>query len=159
MKAEFINPFVTAAFSVLQTVLGETPSKGQIAVQSTSFTSEQVNVLIGVTGQAVGGVIFGMSLVTADRIASTMVGTPIKSFDSLAASAISELGNMISGHALQGLSQAGFVCDIAPPTVFRGTKIQISTMSSPSIIVPLSLSHGMVSLSISLNPVGAERAA
>lgn len=150
MKAEYINPFVQASFSVLEMVLGARPVKGELAAQPTIFTSQQCNVVCGVTGQVQGQVIYGMALSTADKIASTMLGQPIKSFDALAASAIGELGNMISGNAMQILSEAGWVCDITPPTIMRGTNVKISTMSIPAIVIPLTIEQGQISITIGL---------
>ncbi len=150
MKVEYINPFLTGASSVLEMVLGETPAKEGLSAQSTSFTSEQCNVVCGVTGQAQGQVIYGMSLTTADRIASHMLGESIKTFDALAASAIAELGNMISGGAMGGLAEAGYICDITPPALIRGTKVEISTLNIPAIVIKLRTSMGVLSITVSL---------
>jgi chemotaxis protein CheX len=150
LKAEYINPFVIASFSVLEMVLGNKPTKGELAMQPTTFTSQQCNVVCGVTGQVQGQVIYGMSLSTADRIASTMLGQAIKVFDQLAASAIGELGNMISGNAMQHLSEAGWICDITPPTVIRGQQVRISTISIPAIVIPMSLEQGEISITVGL---------
>ncbi len=150
MKAEYINPFVQASFSVLEMVLGARPTKGQMSAQTATFVSEQCNVIYGVTGQVQGQVIYGMSLTTADNIASAMLGNPIKEFDALAASAIGELGNMISGNAMQFLSEAGWVCDITPPTIMRGTNVEISTISIPAILIPMTLEQGQLLVTIGL---------
>lgn len=150
LKVEYINPFVIASFSVLEMVLSSKPTKGDLAMQPTTFTSQQCNVVCGVTGQVQGQVIYGMSLVTADRIASTMLGQPIKVFDQLAASAIGELGNMISGNAMQHLSEAGWICDITPPTIIRGQHVKISTISIPAIVIPITLEQGEMSITVGL---------
>ena len=150
MKVEYINPFVTASYSVLEMVLGNAPVKGELAMQPAAFTCQQCNVVCGVTGQAQGHVIYGMSLATADRIASTMLGEPIKTFDQLAASAIGELGNMISGNALQHLSDAGWVCDITPPTIIRGRDVKINTISVPAVVIPVKMKQGSLSITVGL---------
>ena len=150
MKVEYINPFVLASFSVLESLLSKVPIKGDLAMQPATFTSQQCNVVCGVTGEVHGQVIYGMSLTTADKIASTMLGQTIKTFDQLAASAIGEMGNMISGNAMQHLSEAGWVCDITPPTIMRGTNVKISTISIPAIVIPLTLDQGEVFITIGL---------
>ena len=78
MKSEYVNPFVTASFSVLEMVLGAPPVKGTLTMQPTIFTSQQCNVVCGVTGHVQGQVIYGMSLATADKIASAMLGQKSK---------------------------------------------------------------------------------
>jgi chemotaxis protein CheX len=150
MKVEYINPFVVASSSVLEMVLGHTPEKGALSMQPVPFTSQQCNVVCGVTGQIQGNIIYGMSMITADQIASAMLGQPIKTFDQLAASAIAELGNMISGNAMLHLSEAGFVCDITPPTIIRGTKVQFSTLTIPAIVIPLEVQQGHIYITVGL---------
>jgi chemotaxis protein CheX len=150
MKVEYINPFIEAAFTVMEMVLGNRPSKGDLAMQPATFTSQQCNIVCGVTGQVQGQVIYGMSMTVADKIASTMLGQPIKVFDQLAASAIAELGNMISGHAMAKLSEAGYICDITPPTIIRGTNVKISTLSIPAIVIPMTTDQGEVSITVGI---------
>ena len=150
MKVEYINPFLAGACSVLEMVLGEAPKKEGLSAQPASFTSEQCNVVCGVTGEAQGQVIYGMSLVVADKIASHMLGEPIKTFDALAASAIAELGNMISGAAMGQLAEAGYICDITPPALVRGTKVEISTLNIPAIVIKLRTNMGQLSITVSL---------
>jgi chemotaxis protein CheX len=150
MKAEYINPFVVASSSVLEMLLGQPPVKGDLAMQPSSFTSHQCNVVCGVTGQVQGQVIFGMTLTVAHQIASAMLGQPVKIFDQLAASAIAELGNMISGNAMLHLSEAGYVCDITPPTIVQGREVQISTLAIPAIVIPLETAQGKISVTVGL---------
>ncbi|HTQ09604.1 MAG TPA: chemotaxis protein CheX [Fimbriimonadaceae bacterium] len=150
MKQELVNPFITSAFWVLESMLGETPKRGSLGVQAHGTTSHQVNVTIGVTGQVTGHIIIGMSLQTADRIASTMIGRPVKIFDSLAASAIAELANMIGGNGLLHLSEIGLVCDVTPPTIIRGQDVEIDTLSVPALVVPIILELGEFTMTVGL---------
>jgi chemotaxis protein CheX len=150
MKAEYINPFVQASFAVLEMLVGDRPTKGEIAVQPKTFATQPCSVVCGVSGEVKGQVIYGMSLETCDAIASAMLGQPIVDFDELASSAIGELGNMISGNAMQFLSEAGWVCDITPPTIMRGADMKISTVSIPAVVIPLRLPLGDLFITIGL---------
>ena len=76
MKAEFINPFVTAGIKVLESVISARPESGQLAVRSAAFTTQQASIVIGVTGAVEGQAIYGMSLVTATKIAAAMSSMP-----------------------------------------------------------------------------------
>ena len=58
-------------------------------MRNATFTSQQVTIVHGVVGMVEGSVLYGMSLVTAEKIASIMIGRPLMSFDDLANSAIS----------------------------------------------------------------------
>lgn len=150
VSVEYINPFITSAFAVMSMVFNEAPTKGPLSALPNSFTSQQVNVVVGITGEISGMVILGMSLVTADRVASAMMGQPIKVFDYLASSAVAELGNMICGNGLLQISESGHICDLTPPTVIRGQNVEISTLAVPAIIVPLKLSLGEITVTVGL---------
>jgi chemotaxis protein CheX len=150
VKVEYINPFISASFNVLEMCLGSKPEKGPLEMQPATFTSDQCNIVTGVTGSIQGAVIYGMSLLTADKIASKMIGQPIKTFDQLAASAIAELGNMISGNAMTMLSEMGWSCDITPPTIIRGTNVKITTASIPALVIPLTVPEGEIHVTVGI---------
>ncbi len=150
MKVQYINPFVNASFKVIEMVLGIKAEKGTLAMRPAVFTTQQCNIITGVTGKIQGQVIYGMSLNTADKIASQMLGQPVRTFDQLAASAIAELGNMITGNAFTLLSEAGFVCDITPPTIVRGANVKMTTLNIPALVVPLCMELGEIELTVSL---------
>ena len=149
MKADFINPFVAAGINVLGSVVNTRPEPGQLAVRSATFTTQQVSIVIGVTGAVEGQVVYGMSLVTATKIAAAMSSMPTMTFDELASSAIAELGNMISGNATTLLSEAGYESQITPPTLVRGADVEISTRT-PALVVPLYTDLGKMEINVAL---------
>lgn len=149
MKAEFINPFVTAGIQVLESVIDSRPEPGQLAVRSATFTTQQVSIVIGVTGGVRGQAVYGMSLVTATKVAAAMSSMPAMTLDEMASSAIAELGNMISGHATTLLSEAGYECQITPPTLVRGADVEIST-ATPALVVPLYTDFGKMEINVAL---------
>lgn len=139
MKVEYVSPFVEAAVKVMTALLQVTPERGTLSARPQVFTTQQVNIVCGITGDVEGQVIFGMSIVAADRIASKMLGSPVVTFDQLAASAIAELGNMISGNSMTLLHGQGFTCDITPPTIIKGSNVKISTLDIPALVIPMRL--------------------
>lgn len=151
MNISYVNPFLAAAFSVIEMVLGTTPEKGALGVQQDGVTHDQLNVVVGVTGAVQGNVVFGMSLQTALRIASKMTMMEIKMLDPLAKSAIAELCNMICGNAALGLSEAGYVCDITPPSMVKGQNVEVTLTATPAVIVPLELDLGTFHVTVGLN--------
>ncbi len=103
MQVELINVFIKAATDVLQSEVGEETTAGSVRVLSSAQTSEEVTVMIGVSGDVRGMVLLGMSERTAKAIVSRMMGEPCPLFDELAQSGIAEMGNVITGLATQGL--------------------------------------------------------
>jgi len=118
MKAEYINPFLQSATMVIEQMVQIKPSPGQLSLKNVQFKNHYVWIQIGVKGQMNGDIIFGISESVALRIISAMMGGfVITEIDELGKSAISELGNMISGNASTILSNQGVHIDITPPRV------------------------------------------
>ncbi len=151
MKVEYVSPFAEASVNVFSTLINCKPERGQLSARPQMFTSQQINIVCGITGQVEGLVIYGMSMITADKIASKMIGETVVTFDQLAASAIAELGNMISGHSAALLVAQGFNCDITPPTIIRGTNVSVTTLDIPALVIPMNLPDiGLFEINVSL---------
>lgn len=160
MKVDYVNPFVEATFSVVETLLQVTPVRGPLIVRPTIFTTQEVSIVCGITGEIEGHVIYGMPMAVAEKIASLMLGQPVASFDQVAASAIAELGNMISANSISLLSGKDYACDITPPTVIRGASVKISVVDIPALVIPICLPDiGEIEVNVSLKERGVPRAA
>lgn len=150
MKVEFVNPFVTAAYQVLQTETRSEITKGQVSLQESPLVSDEVTVLIGVVGRAQGLVLYGMSEKTAKGIVGAMTGEVVAVFDSMAESAVAELGNVITGLASGELERAGYPCKIAPPSVVVGKGTSISTLNIKRLVIPLITKFGDLHVHVAL---------
>jgi chemotaxis protein CheX len=150
VKAEFVNPFVTSAFQVLQTETKSEVAKGGVTLQDSPLVSDEVTVLIGVVGRAQGLVLYGMSEKTAKGLVACMTGDQVAVFDSLAESAVAELGNVITGLASGELERAGYPCKIAPPSVVVGKGTSISTLSIKRLVIPLQTKFGEITVHVAL---------
>mgnify|MGYP003767869565 FL=1 len=116
MKAEYINPFLESARSVIEQVINIRPTTGQLGIKDVKFIDNYIWIQIGITGQMNGDVVFGLHETVALRIVSAMMGGfQIDQLDEMSQSAISELGNMISGNATTLLYNQGVKVDITPP--------------------------------------------
>jgi chemotaxis protein CheX len=149
MNVQFVEPFVKAAFTVLEEMVQDRPERGALSMRAATFTTQQVTIMAGVNGDAEGTVLYGMTLVTAQKVACAMMGQPIKEMDDMAWSAIAELGNIITGNAVQIISEAGHKCDITPPTIFRGINVEISTRV-PALVVPMTTKFGRIQIDVAL---------
>lgn len=120
MKAEVINPFLESARTVIQQVVQVSPSTGSLGVKEIQPVEDHIWIQIDMTGHFSGMVIFGLQEEVALRIVSAMMGGfVLTEMDEMGRSAISELGNMISGNASTILSNQGYVVDITPPKVIK----------------------------------------
>ena len=151
MKVEFINPFVSAAFLVLEKVGKTKVTKGKLSLASSPIEGNDVNTVIGVTGDILGQVIYGMSTETAQKLASIMLmGMPVDDFDEIGKSAISELGNIITGNAATELGNNGYCCNITPPTLFMGKEVKVSFKDLQILIIPVTTDLGEIVINVAL---------
>ncbi|AIQ49150.1 MULTISPECIES: chemotaxis protein CheX [Paenibacillus] len=120
MKAEVINPFLESARIVIEQVVQVSPSTGNLGIKDIELIDNHIWIQVGMTGQLSGDIIFGLEEHVALKMVSAMMGGyPIAEMDEMGQSAISELGNMISGNASTILSNQGVSVDITPPKLMK----------------------------------------
>jgi len=105
---------------VIEQVIQVSPSTGNLGVKEIGFIENHIWIQIGMTGQMNGDIVFGIQEKVALHMVSAMMGGyVITEMDEMGQSAISELGNMISGNASMILSNQGVSVDITPPRVIK----------------------------------------
>src|SRR3984893_18012766 len=118
MKAEYINPFLESARIVIEQMINIRPTTGQLGIKDVKFVEKYIWIQIGITGQMQGDIVFGLHEAVALKLVSAMMGGfVLTEMDEMGQSAISELGNMISGNASTMLYNQGVIIDITPPKV------------------------------------------
>ena len=150
MKVEFVNPFIQAAHEVLESELGEEASRGNLRLQKSAVTTDEVTALVGVTGKVTGMVLYSMSQETALGIVSRMMGREFEEFDALAQSGIGELGNVITGRAGVLLSDAGYSSNITPPALVVGKGTMVTTLDLNRLVFPLETAVGSLEVQVVL---------
>lgn len=136
VKAEVINPFLESARNVIEQLIQISPSTGALGIKDIEVIDGHIWIMIGMTGQLSGNVMFGIQEQVALKIVSAMMGGfVITEMDEMSKSAISELGNMISGNASTILSNQGVAVDITPPQVVNSSSLNISPQRA--LCIPL----------------------
>ncbi|QUL99181.1 MAG: chemotaxis protein CheX [Candidatus Fermentithermobacillus carboniphilus] len=149
--ADLVNPFLQGAVEFFKSELNTCIDRGKLRLEASRATPQQVNIIVAVTGDAEGLVLYSMTERTAKNIASTMTGSPVPVFDELAESALAEMGNIITGQAAAGLEKMGFTCRISPPALVYGEGTIISTVDIKRLVVPIRIeSLGDLDISIAL---------
>ena len=157
MRAEFINPFLQAASQVLESELGSAPKRGNIGLQRSAYTSDEVTAVVAVTGQVQGMVLFSMAEKVARGMVGVMMGQEFPEFDALAQSGIGEIGNVITGRAAVLLSEAGFPSDLAPPMLIVGKGTMLSTLDVQRLVIPLETEFGPIQVQVALKESSAAK--
>ena len=149
LNAEHINPFLMAAKKVLQDMCFVEVAIQKPLLKEASFEQDDWVIIIGVTGEMRGQVLIGMSGDDACNIASKMCMMEVKRIDDFAASALSELGNMIMGNAATVFSSKGVGIDITPPTLSNG-KVSFTNTFTKTLCVPMSFPGGKIEMFLAL---------
>ena len=136
-KADYINPFIMSAASIIKQVCQLDVKIGKPYVKKAAYEDETVTINIGLTGEIKGQTIMAFPTGTACFIASKMMMMPVQSLDEISKSAISELGNMVMGNAATIFSTKQIGIDITPPIMMIGA-MEISTSQS-NICIPIHL--------------------
>lgn len=137
LDIKYINPFLQATLTILGMVGLEGGTVGKPQLAELTFDETTFLIQVGVTGAMKGQVFFGMSDEKAKQIASVMMmGMPVTELDSMACSALGELGNMILGNTSTLFSTMNIIFDITPPISMHGRKLSIQS-DIPSISIPV----------------------
>ncbi|MDF2964191.1 MAG: putative inhibitor of methylation, CheC [Paenibacillus sp.] len=139
MQASYINPFLASSIHVIETFVQTKPSIGQLSIKKLELLENHIWLKIGIVGHFQGDVVFGFPEPVALKIVSAMMGGyAITELDEMCQSAISELGNMISGNASTMLYNDGIHVDITPPNILNDQNV---SAQSKAVSVPLSISN------------------
>jgi chemotaxis protein CheX len=148
----WLNPFISAAFSVLRSFDVEVTRSGQLSLEEDDCTADDTSVIVPVTGELEGAVFYGMDSGTAERMAGALVGDlrRVRWDDEILQSALGELGNMITGQASVLLEQAGKSCSIAPPLVVLAARVIVAPRPFERLLVPIETGLGRMHIRLSL---------
>ncbi|MFN8578435.1 MAG: chemotaxis protein CheX [Candidatus Sericytochromatia bacterium] len=113
-------------------------------------TLDEINIILGISGQIRGQIIYGMSESFALSIASHMMELHITEADDLTISALSEIGNIITGNASTKLSDLGLLCETTIPKVIRGKDKNLKLYNNNVQLINVFTSMGTLSVSISI---------
>lgn len=150
MDVKLLNPFIQAAVEVLKAEVGAEVARGEISLQKSALTSDDITVLINLIGDVYGVVMYGMPTATGLKMVSKIMGQDFVELNSLAQSGVAELGNVISGQATIRFSEAGYRSNISTPMVLTGNGIEISTLDFSRLVVPLTTQFGIFTVHLAL---------
>ena len=155
MKAEYINPFVKSAVEIFEQVAKIELKKTQLHLKDKPTPSNEISILIGVTGFIEGQVVYSMKNATAERIvASMMPESPPEKQRQYMESAIASLANMITGRASILLAGQDRVLSITPPTVVSGKDFNVKFVEMKTLSANFSSRFGTMEINVALRETG-----
>jgi chemotaxis protein CheX len=150
MKAEFINPFISALRNVLSTMAQTELTPGKPTKKKDSVARGDVSGLIGMVGPNMKGsmsITFDESL--ALEIMQRMLGEKPESLNEEVTDMVGEITNMVAGGAKNTLGDMGYDFGMATPIVVAGKDHTINhQVDGPRLIMPFKSDAGQASLEI-----------
>lgn len=150
MKAEYINSFYKATKDVLKLMLDLDIEMDKPEVAQGMVSSQDTNVILGVTGDLRGNILFGFPEDMTLEMVRIMSGMQINRVDEFVSSALGEVANIIGGNAITLLASHEYICDIVPPQIFIGQYKSMSMANKKAICLPLKSEIGEFSIIIYL---------
>lgn len=150
VNAQLSKPFIAATYDFLTMELGVETTQAPVSESSTRGTSQELNILVGITGMIAGQVIYSMSAGTAKAIAGIMLGQEVKPLDRNAQSALCELGNMITGMATSRLDMRYMEVSLTPPSLIAGNNIYISVLKMGYVYTSFTSEIGNLDVTIAV---------
>lgn len=147
MDVKYINPFLSAINDIINALLGSKPVFNKPFLVQSPFHSEELLVIIGLSGEMTGKVMIALDKPSCLYIASKMMGGMAVEFDEVTKSAVGEMCNMILGTTATIFANKGIKIDITSPTIIEASQMLIS-QKEKAICIPIGIAD---SVSIAFN--------
>lgn len=150
MKVEYINSFYKATKDVFNLMLNIDPEKESLTVVEDMTSSKDANVLLGITGDLKGSILFSFPEDMTLEMIKIMSGMEINEIDAFASSALGEIANIIGGNSVTDLSENDYKCDIVPPQIFIGKYKSLSMANDNALVLSLKTPIGKFDINVCL---------
>lgn len=143
MKAEFINPFLSAIANILVTMATLPVTAGKARITRSNLSQADVTGIIHMKSpQTEGTLVISFPRDVILDIASRMLNETFETIDHNITDLVGEITNMVTGQAKQMLSEKGFDFDMARPVVLLGEQPIEMIAALPAIVVPFACEKG-----------------
>ncbi len=122
--------------------------------QGNTYTTQELTVILGISGHLQGLSMYGLSVMTALKLGGILKGQELLQLDDTLLEAMGELGNRIAAQAAELLERAGVECELATPRLMQGVGTEVPTVA-PTLLVPVNTDVGKLSIEVSLRRLQA----
>ena len=154
VNADYINPFLKAATTVFKSVIGIELRRGKLAVKKDPEPTHDVAIIIGITGNINGVVVFSMTFNMVHKIAEILApGLSKEQIEVEYKDIIGELANMITGNAMNLFSNLPIGeadVEITTPTIINGKDFTITAVKQTTIAMNLYSPMGSLEVNVAL---------
>ena len=150
MKMQLIQPFISAADSVLAHALNGPTRIGDLSVEEEGYRPKGFSARVAILGEIEGRIIVDMDSATAVRLASALAGYEVEKSEQAVRETLCELANMIIGNAVTLLNDHGYRFKVHPPEVHAGDETIRGTSDTEALAIYFDTSCGRVFVNISM---------
>lgn len=153
MNEEHLESVLEAFAKILNETAQLELKPGNIYSKDRSFKPHVVSVLIGLSGDVKGVVVFSfdpdVALTVTNLFMEHLGVSPSPELDEQARSALGEMVNTIMGHYMISMESRGFKVEISPPTTIVGEEVVFGLGMFQKVFgVPVDLPSGPVEITI-----------
>ena len=149
MDVRHINPFISSASNVFDTMLDCRISRTGLSLKDGHSPSHPISGIIGLSGTVCGSVVLSLSREVAFGVVDRMLGLKVNEVDSNVVDATGELTNIIAGGAKAQLSQYQLSLGLPNVVVGRNHTICFPTDVSP-LCIDFDTPWGPIALEVGL---------
>jgi len=151
VKAEFVNPFLEATIHVFNQLMQEPVVRGRTSIKKTPAPSHEIAIIFGVKGAVEGQIIYSMNAETAYKISEKLMpGTDRATLEKEYRDVLGEIGNMITGNALNVFYKTSKEIDLSVPYVMDVRTQAANVPDRQTLGLHLYTRVGMLELNIAL---------
>lgn len=151
INAEYVNPFLEAASAVFKSILNVDLRRGKLAIKESPSPSMNVAIIIGITGNITGEVVYSMEFNMVYKIAQILApGLSEEQIKVEYKDIVGELANMITGNAMNLFASSGKRIEITTPTVVEGKSFTITMIKQTTLAINLYSPMGQLEMNIAL---------
>lgn len=153
IKAEYVNPFLEAAALVFKDMLGVELMRGKTVIKESPVPTNEIAIILGITGKVTGQVIYSMNMETAVKVVEKLMpGIDEETIKSEYRDILGEVGNMITGNAINIFLQNHEDLDVTVPQVIDTRSNPLSNVKK-NVTIGLNLysQMGMLEVNIAFN--------
>ncbi|KIX15593.1 chemotaxis protein CheX [Dethiosulfatarculus sandiegensis] len=152
MDVRYINPFLSGAMEVLNTMGGVSLQPGKPYIKKNAKAMGDVSGIIGISGEAVGSLSVSFTFGLIKAVMKNMLGDDITQVDDDVRDAVGEITNMISGSARRVLSDEGLSLKAGIPSIVDGKDHTIKHLvSNPTLVIPFDSPDGKVVVEVCMD--------
>ncbi|HEV2615039.1 MAG TPA: chemotaxis protein CheX [Candidatus Acidoferrales bacterium] len=151
MKMQLIQPFISAADSILAHALDGPTKIGDLSMEEDGYRPKGFSAQIAIRGEIEGRVILDMDSVTAARVAGALAGYEIDESEQVVRETLCELANMMIGNAVTLLNDRGYQFKVHPPEVHRSEELVRGTADTEALAIYFDTPCGRVFVNISMH--------